>query len=424
MGSQAWTSVSLATDLGMTRPLKEDCAPEGPSSFAASETHVPSDKYIRVLSDVVETGALVHAPSATELAGWRMRRGLLGLILMVLTGLAIYLAIMGLLDDPEAGGGVVLTTIITLGAGCAIGFFGIRYFLLGLKGQGFKLYERAVEAEFFETTGLAPRRRTVPLLRVHISGSGRLPTGQAITTTGHAFRLPSGVMDEADLWYLGSLGTRPLAPGGREAKEAYSKGELGPYQREPPAELVDHGKPWPPIPGAGDDVVVMAETTPEDGSREETPPRPAPAVPAAPTMAPAAPAPRTFTRPQRVPVPEVPVAPQPPEEPMRVLEDLPETPRDIPAPPTVAPFTPPRTVPSPPGPAIPPPEVPAPVSDEWELEELPPPDVPSVPPVTPAPAPSTPSDGADEWELEELPPPGEEEKKPPSAPSGWDWEEL
>jgi hypothetical protein len=35
-----------------------------------------------------------------------------------------------------------------------------------------------------------------------------------------------------------------------------------------------------------------------------------------------------------------------------------------------------------------------------------------------------PSEAADEWELEELPPPGETEKKPPSTPSGWDWEEL
>ena len=420
----------------MTRTLKEDCAREGPRCFAASGTHVLSDKYLLVLSDVVETGALVHAPSAVELAGWRTRRGLLGLILMVVAGLAIYLALMGLLDDPEAGGGVVLTTIITLGAGCAIGFFGIRYFLLGLRGQGLKLYERAVEAEFFEPTGLAPRRRTVPLLRVHISGSGRLPTGQAITTTGHAFRLPSGVMDEADLWYLGSLGTKPLAPGGREAKEAYAKGELRPYPREPPAGLADHGKPWPPIPGAEDDVVVMAEARSEDGSREETPPRPAsavpaaraapvaPAAPAAPAMMPAAPAPRTYARPQRVPVTEVPAAPRPHGGPASVLEDLPEAPRDIPAPPTVEPFTPPRTVPSPPGPATPPLEVPAPVSDEWELEELPTPDVPRVPPATPAPAPSVPSDGADEWALEEIPPPGEAEKKPPSTPSGSDWEEL
>ncbi len=411
----------------MTRPLKEDCAREGPTSFAATETRVLTDKYLLVLSDIVETGALVHGPTAIELAGWRMRRGLLGLILMVVAGLAIYLALMGLLDDPEAGGGVVLTTMITLGAGCAIGFFGIRYFLLGLQGQGVKLYERAVEAEFFEPTGLAPRRRTVPLLRVHISGSGRQPTGQAITTTGHAFRLPSGVMDEADLWYLGSLGTKPLAPGGQEAKEAYAKGELRPYPREPPAVLVDHGKPWPPIPGAGDDIVVMAETPPRPATAvpAAAPAAPAtPAAPAAPAMAPAAPAPRTYARPQRVLVPEVTAAPRPPEGPVSVLVDLPEAPRDIPALPTVEPFTPPRTVPSPPVPVTPPPEVPAPVSDEWELEELPPLDVPRVPPATPAPAPSVPSDGADEWALEEIPPPGEAEKKPPSAPSGWDWEEL
>lgn len=381
----------------------------------------------------------MHAPSVIELAGWRTRRSLLGLILMVVAGLAIFLAIMGLLDDPEAGGGVVLTTILTVGAGCAIGFFGIRYFLLGLRGQGFKLYERAVEAEFFEPAGLAPRRRTVPLLRVHVSGSGRLPTGQAITTTGHAFRLPSGVMEETDLWYLGSLGTKPLAPGGREAKEAYEKGELRPYPREPPAELVDHGKPYSPIPGTEDDVVVIAETMSEDVPRVMTPPRPAPAVPAvpaahaAPTKAPAAPAPRTFVRPQRVPIPEAPSSPRPPEGPVQVLVDLPEAPRDIPAPPRVEPFTPPRKVPSSPGPAPIPQEAPAPVSDEWELEELPPLDVPRVPPTAPAPpatpaaptpAPVPPSEGADEWELEELPPPGGTEKKPPSAPTGWDWEEL
>ena len=181
---------------------------------------VPTDKYPLGISKDMETGALVHAPSATELAGWRVRRTLLGVMLLVVGVLGLYLGLMGLTEGPKAGGGATLTSILTLGASVAIGFFGIRYLLLGIRGKGLRIYERAVEAEFFTPYGVVPRRRTVPLLRMHISGSARLAYGQAITTTGHSFRLPPSLVERSDLWYLGSLGTKPLAPGGREAKEA------------------------------------------------------------------------------------------------------------------------------------------------------------------------------------------------------------
>ena len=108
-------------------PLRYGCiAPDG--------TRVPTDKYPLGISKDVETGALVHAPSATELAGWRVRRTLLGGALLLVGVLGLYLGVMGLTEDPKAGGGATLTSILTLGASVAIGFFGVRYLLLGIKG--------------------------------------------------------------------------------------------------------------------------------------------------------------------------------------------------------------------------------------------------------------------------------------------------
>jgi hypothetical protein len=363
-----------------------------------------------------------------------------------------------------------MTTILWLGASVAIGYFGLRYLMKGLKGGGVKLYEQAVEADFFKGPSVVPRRRTVPLLKVHISGSERLATARAITTTGHAFRLPPTLVEEADLWYLGSLGAKPLAPGGREAKERFEKGELRPYEEERPEPLADPGPAWP---DPGTFPITVDVPIEEEGPEKVEPPtpaappirpparappmiepvdRPEPSPPVQVMPAPVTPSPVT---PSPVSPPEaVEIPPRPLDGPVDDIEELPEaTPPEeraritLPPPPRVrppptsvpkapehrpvTPEPPPEMTPEPePEPVVPstpptavappaPPAPPAPSSDEWELEEMAPPPEP-----TPPPAATVPPGSSSEWELEELPPQKKVEKKRPAPSSGSEWEEL
>jgi len=372
----------------------------------------------------VETGALVHEPTATELGGWRVWRVMLGLALIAVGVLGTYLGAKGLEAGGEAGDGTGIVTILTIGASLLIAYFGLRYLALGLMGRGLRLYERAVEADFFDGPAVLPRRRTVPLLRVQLTGSSRLTSGQAITTTGHAYSLPATLVDEADLWYLSSLGVRPLAPGGRDAKERRERGELGRYPKETSPPRPDHGPAWRE-PGTLP-ITVEVEVGAEEAAapqppraaiptapREERPP-PVPMPPKGPRAAPPAP------RPPGTPTPVSPPAPR--EVEMEVLVDVPEPPPPAPAPGARLP-PPPRIRPPPTSVRSPPPVRPAregtvPAPEAPALEEI------SPPSTAPASVPS--SDG--EWELEEVPPPGPVEDKgrkaAPSPGSASEWEEL
>ena len=360
--------------------------------------------------------------------------------------------------DDTAGDGGVLVSLVFLGASVAIGFFGLRYLMLGVRGSAVKFYERAVEADFQRGLAPIPVRRTVPLLHIRVSGSSRLTTATAITTTGHAFRLPAALVERSDIWYLGSLGTSPIAPGGRGAKERYEEGEMTPYAHPASDPLPDHGPPYPD-PGSLP-ITVDVDVEPEKEPEPPVPVEPL-APPVVPTPAPTAPAgwepevPPPVTRAPPAPSPE------PEEKEMEVLMDLPDVieppetrERSIPPPPryrppsiripeppkhremdregleepeeeTVPPSTPElEPIPAPehapePAPASEPAPVPEPA---FELMPTPTPEPPPErqPEPVPEPAPAPPSD---DWELEELPPP-EGDKKKPTSPSGGDWEEM
>jgi hypothetical protein len=412
----------------MSRPLLKACATPC-ARFPTVGTGKATVIYHPCESSTVETGALLHAPSGPELAGWKARKTLVGLALLVAAALGTFVGIKGMDGGGSAGDGTVLVTLVTIGASVAIGYFGLRYLMIGVKGQGVKLFEAAVEADFFKGPGIVPRRRTVPLLHIRVSGSSRLTFAQAITTTGHAFRLPPVLVEESDLWYLGSLGTRPLAPGGREAKELYESGDLMPYEHPSSDPLPDHGPAWPDpgtLPITVEVPIEPEVVTPVEAS---APPREPPGR-ISTSRAPPAPTPQASVAmdlPERSVPPAATAAPStpPPEPEMEVVMDLPdvvtppETPRvRLPPPPMVRPASisvrePPAHRPmdrdEPSGPPEPPPEAPP---------ETPP--GPKAPPVA-GPGPSPPA--TDEWELEELPPPrGERKGKTPQQ--GWDWEEI
>jgi hypothetical protein len=374
--------------------------------------------------------------------GWRVQRTLLGLVLVVVAVLGIYLATKGMTVDGTAGDGAVMVTLVTLAAGLAIGLFGLRYAMLGIRGRGVVFYERAVEADFQRGLGLVPRRRTVPLLHVRVSGSSRLTYATAVTTTGHAFRLPASLVERSDVSFLGSLGVRPIAPDATDGSE----GEVEPYRHPVSDPLPDHGPAWPD-PGTHPITVdVEVEQKPVEEPTSPSPPGTPPAVPRPPpTRTPPAP-----SSADDVGI-ALDVAPSAvPEEPeMEVLMDLPD---DIPPPETRGPSIPPPPryrppdidvpeppthkemdtrelrvdsaledpvgqPPSPPVEQPPSPPVEQPPSPPVERPQAPPVEIPSEPASVPSPS------SEDEWELEEVPPPDEKRKRPPTQGSGG-WEEI
>ena len=108
----------------------------------------------------METGSLVYTPSLGEVAAWRMKQVLVGLPLIIVSILSVYLGLKGALSGDGSGGGAALATVMTVVAGLAIGIFGIRYLLLGLRGNPIRLYELALEADLFgrlePNPGIAP----------------------------------------------------------------------------------------------------------------------------------------------------------------------------------------------------------------------------------------------------------------------------
>jgi hypothetical protein len=360
----------------------------------------------------VDTGPLVYSPEPGEVASWKLKRLTAGAALIAVSALGFLLGAASMASG-EAGDGGAAASVLTLLASLAIGVFGLRYLLLGLRGGPARVFESAVEAYFFKGVLSIPERRTVPLLRVEVGGTSRLARGTAVTSTGHAFPLPTAFMDRADLWYLGSLGSRPVAPGGREAKKRKERGEPVREPREPSPEIPDQGPPWPPIPPLPKDM-----------------PRPAPQAPPArapPSIAP--PSPVQSAMREGLPGPERPsvgtmgalaIPPFGTEPPSRPPSPTPPTPPDI----------------------------------EVDIEQLP--EVTARPPPTRAPphrpaarlrepppvmeatsrgrAPVGEAEGAweEDFELEELTPargeppaskgsPGEAPRKPSE---GWDWEEI
>ncbi|UCC92223.1 MAG: hypothetical protein JSW25_05980, partial [Thermoplasmata archaeon] len=379
-----------------------------------------------------ETGALLHAPSEPELAGWKVRRTLLGILLLAAGALGAYLGFMGMTTEGSAGDGAVFVTLVTIGASFAIAYFGLRYLMLGINGKGVVFYEQAVEADFQHGLSVQPRRSTVPLLHIRLTGSERLTYGQAITVSGHAFKLPPSLVERSDPWYLGSLGRRPITPGGEEAKERYESGELTPYEHPVSEPLPDHGPAWTD-PGT---LPITVEVS--DEPEPEPPAARAPSAPARPSVPPPVAvdlSPRGEPSVERE-VPEPPAMTQAPEPEMEVVMDLPdvvpppETPRmAIPPPPEYRPRD--IRVPEPPEhremerddeiEPIAPPE-PVQVTTPVPPAEPTPPPEPPPPPATVAPPAPRPSP-SDEWELEELPPPEEKRKRPSPSPGG-DWEEM
>jgi hypothetical protein len=385
---------------------------------------------------------------------------MLGVALLVVAGLGVYIGVASSIDDVGAGGSAVMVTMLTIVAGAAIAVFGLRYLMLGFRGRGLRVYERAIEADFFDRNLVWPRRRLVPMLRVEVRGTAKLTRANAIAATGHAFALPSAVVDRSDPWYLGSLGIRPVAPGGRTAKEAYEAGELAPRERESAPEVPYHGPAWPdppPLPRDTDEFTPvrgpvkapaparprrapdLAEGVPEtvEPRREdmlEELPIDVPLTPASPPSVGTRPPPVTPREPSSTRVSEPPVAPPP--GPPRT-----QAPPARPSPPAEAPVeAPAEAMPEVPS-EVPPPPPPSPAVDlmvggrviEDEPEDLPdttppPPRIPPPPPRPPPPpvyreAPVTmPSSMASEaevhdgepgtpvideggWELEELPEP-------------------
>jgi hypothetical protein len=367
-----------------------------------------------------------------------VRRTLVGIVLLVAGALGAYLGIMGMVTEDTSGDGAVMVTVVTLGASIAIAFFGIRYLLLGIMGKGVSFFEGAVEAEFQNGLRVLPVRRTVPLLQIRLSGSDRLTYGQAITTTGHAFRLPAAMVERSDPWYLGSLGRSPIAPGGRVAKERFDKGELEPYEHPVSDPLPDHGPAWPDPGTLPITVDVPVEPAPEAKVEPSAQPPPRPTVQPPVVVDVSA---RREPSPERAPpAPPAPSAPPAVEPEMEVVMDLPdvvpppETPRvQLPPPPEYRPRT--VSIPEPPEhremdrdedlePIAPPGPPPSPAPEPSGGPPPSPEPVAGPAPSPPAePGPPTPPAASDEWELEELPPPEVEKKKTPPS-SGWDWEEL
>ena len=70
---------------------------------ASLGTQVPTHKYPSIQCRSVETGALVHEPSMVELASWKTRCTMLGVVLLIVAGLGVYIGLSSSIDDVGAG---------------------------------------------------------------------------------------------------------------------------------------------------------------------------------------------------------------------------------------------------------------------------------------------------------------------------------
>ena len=323
-------------------------------------------------------GALVYRSSPSEVRRWRLLHVGIGLPLALVGVLSVWAGMAGGLSGDGAagggGGGTTMVLVLYVAVGFVILAFGLRYALLGLRGHGIVLYERAVEADFPGRWFIVPERRLEGLVRVRVEGTPQATSAYAIAASGHAVALPTSFVEHSDLWMLGALGTRPVAPGGRAAARiAKSAG------------------------GEAGEADVLVELDGQAPAAPVTAPAAAPAG-AAPTRWRSGEAAVPAARPRSVPAPPPPLPPLPPPPPTPSLAAT------SPAPPVPRAPVPPSS-----------PTVPAASAEEGLLVEL-------EPIEAPPPAPSVDSG----FELEQIePPPSPPEPRPaPPRAKGSDWEEV
>lgn len=267
-----------------------------------------------------------------------------------------------------------MVLVLYVAVGFVILAFGLRYALLGLRGHGIVLYERAVEADFPGRWFIVPERRLEGLVRVRVEGTPQATSAYAIAASGHAVALPTSFVERSDLWMLGALGTRPVAPGGKAAARM-AKGAGGEAGEADVLVELDGQAPAAPVTAPAAAPAGAAPTRWRSGEA---------AVPAA--------------RPRSVPAPPPPLPPLPPPPPTPSLAAT------SPAPPVPRAPVPPSS-----------PTAPAASAEEGLLVEL-------EPIEAPPPAPSVDSG----FELEQIePPPSPPEPRPaPPRAKGSDWEEV
>ena len=330
----------------------------------------------------MDPGALVYAPSRTDVLKAKAVNILVGAVLLLVGLTSAWVGLGAGLSSSDGDGGDSMVLAAYVLVGVVILAFGLRYLSMGLKGRGLKVYERAVEADFPGRWFVWPERRREALLRVRVEGTPKMTSAYAVSASGHEFRLPRSFVDRANIWRLGALGTRPVAPGGRP-KTTGAVGATGAPSRTEEDLLLDL------------DTGATAKVVHPIGA-------PAPSSAPAPVRAPPAGKPSPTTRRWPLSRPREPPAPPPPPPPTEgMLEvELPETPTAIP----------PRA----------PAAVPTPSVGEWVLEEVapaiaqtpstssPPAPPPSSPPSPPSPQPSKPSGPrstvSSGWEEVETPP--------------------
>jgi hypothetical protein len=321
----------------------------------------------------VDPGALVYAPSRTDVLRAKAVNLLVGALLLLVGITSAWVGLGAGLSSSGGNGGDSMVLVAYVLVGLVILAFGLRYLSMGLKGRGLKVYERAIEADFPGRWFVWPERRREALVRVRVDGTPKMTSAYAIAASGHEFRLPRAFVDRANVWKLGALGTRPVAPGGRPK----TKGATGAQARTEEDLLLD-------LDTGATAKVVHPIGAPEP-SGEPAPVRAPPASSPSPTARR-----RPISRPREAPAPP---PPPPPTEGALEIE-LPEAPVAAPT--------------LPPAPAAAPVAVPAPSAGEWVLEEVAP---PSPQPTAPTPPPSTPPKPAGPrtaagsgWEEVETPP--------------------
>lgn len=312
----------------------------------------------------MDPGAIVYAPSRTELVRAKAVNLVVGLVLLMVGVASAWVGLGAGLSATGGNGGDSMVLVAYVLVGLVILAFGLRYLFMGLKGKGLKVYERAVEADFPGRWFVWPERRREALMRVRVDGTPKMASAYAIAASGHEFRLPRGFVDRTNVWRLGSLGTRPVAPGGRP-KAAGAAG--APVRTE-------------------EDLLLDLET---GATAKVVHPIDAPAPSSAPALARAPPTRGPSPPPRKWPLSKPREGPAPPPPPPTLPP--PETALEVELPEAPAPAPPGATAPAPP-----------PASD-WELEEVAPPTLST--PSPPPPKPAGPRSAASSvWEEVETPP--------------------
>ncbi len=358
---------------------------------APLEGRAGTHKYPSGQCQSVGPGALVYRSSPSEVRRWRAAHVGIGIPLALVGLLSVWAGLAGgLSGDGSGGGGEAGTSMVLLlyvAVGAVLIAFGLRYALLGVRGRGVVLYERAVEADFPGRWFVMPERRLEGLVRVRVEGTPKATSAYAIAASGHAVALPSSFVARSDLWRLGALGNRPVAPGGKAAAMRAKGARAAATEADVLVDLEARPAGAPTSPSTGGAPTRWRSGRPE-------PPAPLRPSPSQPKAAPRA-------------------VPPPPH----TIGSSPPPPPSTPSPPTPSP--PPSAAPDeglllelepieapPPRPSPPPPPTMPDADMGFELEpiEAPPAPLPSSSPVSPpAAAPPAPKASAYDWEEVEVP---------------------